>query len=365
MGPTASRPELPRLDTPSWFDAAGRVVEAIGTEFFHREFIRLLQASIPSEAVWVIRYSREALPDVIHTHDVPRQAERVYVEKCAAVDPFSTRWRRRPNADVLTLATLRDDSVEYLVYKRIFLAAAGMEDELSIFFPTAGQNCFAFVIERERGRFTKADIGRANLIYPALEGFYSAHLACLFNELHYSNAPELEGLVTRPTLIRDRTGQTVYANEHWTDLTRLHPGVSAHLDGLAAGVTTSVEIADIVLRTEALGMNFPLAPGGRMFVVDRRAPPHDRRLIESLSSLFQIFTPRERDILDLVMEGMNGAQIASRLSIGEGTVRNCKMRIYRKVEVATEAALVKKLTPLYDPRVVTGNADAPGPGKRS
>lgn len=347
MKPTAARPGLPRLDSRLWVECAGRVVEAIGTEFFHREFIKLLQASIPSEAVWIIRYSREAAPDVIHTHDVPRHAEQVYVEQCAALDPFSARWRRDRRAGVLTLATLRDDSVDYLVYKRIFLAAAGMEDELSIIFPAAGQNCFAFVIERERGPFTKADIDRANLIYPALEGFYGAHLNCLFNELHYSNAPELAGLAARPTLIWDRSGQVVYANEGWTDLARLNPAISENLRQLAAGVSESFEFEALVLRTEALGMDFPIAPGGRMFVVDTRPSRYGDQRLESIASLFQIFTPRERDILDLVMQGLNSARIAHRLNIGVGTVKNCKMRIYRKVEVTTEAALVKKLAPLY------------------
>ncbi|MDR4306223.1 helix-turn-helix transcriptional regulator [Chelatococcus sambhunathii] len=355
MSSTSLRSGLPRIDTPDWFERAGEVIQSIGTQFFHRELIKLLEASIRSDAVWIIRYSGEALPDVVYTYNVPAEAEKVYVEQCAGVDPFSMRWRRTRDSGVFTLQTLPDDSVEYLVYKKIFLQAAGMEDELGVFFPVTAHNCFAFFLEREKGHFTKAEVERARLMFPALESFHRAHLGWLFNELRHTNTPEVTGLINRPTLIRDRTRQQVYANDGWNEVIARHPEIAADVEALSSGAAGQADYEDFVLKAELLGADFPLAPGGRMYVIERHASAYGEERFESLSHVFRIFTPRERDILDLVMQGRNSAEISDRLGIGVGTVKNCKMRIYRKAEVETERALVAKFMPLYEPQ-------APGRG---
>lgn len=349
MSSTVPRSGLPRIDAP-WFGHAGEVIKSIGTEFFHRELIKLLEASIRSEAVWIIRYSGEAPPDVVYTHNVPDSALRVYCEQCAGVDPFSMRWKARREAGVFTLARLRNESVEYLLYTKLFLPAAGMDDELGVFFPVTAHNCFAFFLEREKGLFTQADVARAELMYPALASFYRAHLGWMFNELRYSNTPEATGLINRPTLIQDRAGQQVYANDSWSDLARENARVATVSAALAGSGASHVEFDEFVLKSEVLGADFPLAPGGRMFVVERHASAYGQTHLDSVSNIFQIFTPRERDILDLVMEGRNSAEISDRLEISVGAVKNCKMRIYRKVEVTTERGLVAKFLPLYGPR---------------
>lgn len=350
MGSTVLRSGLPRIDAPDWFAHAGEVVQSIGTEFFHRELIKLLEASIRSEAVWIIRYSGEAPPDVVYTHNVTPHAKKVYLEECGGVDPFSMRWKTRREAGVFTLAALRDDSVEYLLYTKLFLPAAEVEDELGVFFPVTAHNCFAFFLEREKGHFTRAEVERARLMYPALAGFYRAHLGWLFNELRYADTPEAAGFMDRPTLIQDRYGERVYANAAWDLIAAERPTVATLAAALSAGGAGQVEVEHLVLKSEALGADFPLAPGGRMFVVEKRAEPAGDGPPGSLPNVLQIFTPRERDILDLVMQGRNTAEISERLGIGAGSVKNCKMRIYRKADVTTERGLVAKLLPLYEPR---------------
>ncbi len=349
MSPKSMRPALPRIDAPDWFERAGEVIQSIGTQFFHRELIKLLEASIRSDAVWIIRYSGEALPDVVYTYNVPPEAEKVYVEQCSGVDPFSMRWRRTRDSGVFTLQTLPDDSVEYLVYKKIFLQAAGMEDELGVFFPVTAHNCFAFFLEREKGHFTRAEVERARLMFPALESFHRAHLGWLFNELRHTNTPEVTGLINRPTLIRDRTRQQVYANDGWNETIARHPEIADEVEALSSGAAGQADFDDFALKVELLGADFPLAPCGRMYVIERHASAYGAERFDSLSNVFRIFTPRERDILDLVMQGRNSAEISERLGIGVGSVKNCKIRIYRKAEVETERALVAKFMPLYEP----------------
>ncbi len=51
-------------------------------------------------------------------------------------------------------------------------------------------------------------------------------------------------------------------------------------------------------------------------------------------------TAREREILELVAQGLNNAEIAARLKISDKTVRNHISIIFSKLEVASRARAV-------------------------
>ncbi|MGG3812929.1 helix-turn-helix transcriptional regulator, partial [Methylorubrum rhodesianum] len=55
-----------------------------------------------------------------------------------------------------------------------------------------------------------------------------------------------------------------------------------------------------------------------------------------------VFTRRERDVLRLVLKGMKNPEISSTLGVGGGSIRNIKLRLYRKSGVASEGELVSK-----------------------
>lgn len=52
-------------------------------------------------------------------------------------------------------------------------------------------------------------------------------------------------------------------------------------------------------------------------------------------------SPREREVLDLVSEGLAAKQVAGRLGISEKTVEHHKGRIFRKLGVPNQAAAVR------------------------
>ena len=60
-----------------------------------------------------------------------------------------------------------------------------------------------------------------------------------------------------------------------------------------------------------------------------------------LDDALKIFTPRERQILLLLMNGETTGGIAQKLSLSKGTIKNCRLRMYRKTGVSSERALVK------------------------
>ncbi len=57
-------------------------------------------------------------------------------------------------------------------------------------------------------------------------------------------------------------------------------------------------------------------------------------------------TPRERDILARIRKGQTTGEIAHTLGIGAGTIKNYRLRLYRKAGVRSERALVALFMPL-------------------
>lgn len=68
---------------------------------------------------------------------------------------------------------------------------------------------------------------------------------------------------------------------------------------------------------------------------ERSGEPSDRQL-----------TPRERDIVDLVVRGMRNRQIAERLNLTEGTVKVYLHGIYQKMGVTSRMELVTRIREL-------------------
>jgi len=61
---------------------------------------------------------------------------------------------------------------------------------------------------------------------------------------------------------------------------------------------------------------------------------------QELAALFQSLTPRESEIVDLVVSGMMTKQIAAELQIGERTVETHRRNLMRKLHANSVAALV-------------------------
>jgi FixJ family two-component response regulator len=76
-------------------------------------------------------------------------------------------------------------------------------------------------------------------------------------------------------------------------------------------------------------------------VADRRARGEDPRLLERRNRL----TPRERQVLDLVVAGQTLKQIAATLQVGIQTAAKHRSRMLEKMQVATDVELVRLVLP--------------------
>ncbi|MEN3230504.1 LuxR C-terminal-related transcriptional regulator [Methylorubrum rhodesianum] len=318
---------------------------SIGTTAFHRNLLGLFGRCIRSDSGWIIRYSRVAPPDVLHTSNVPAEIVEFYHKKCLNIDPFSLYWKNHGRPGVLTLAELKNTGPESILYTKIFTAAANISDEIGMFFSTVGHCCFGVFLEREKGVFTPSDIRRANLIFPALEGFHKSHLGQLFNNLRRNDAPEAMKLIRSPSSIRDRHNLEVFATDSWRTALASDPTIGPLIETVKPDESVQTLLTrDYLLRTESFDRDFPLAPGGRIFTLESKPSPTIAPInYQATAALLQSLTPRERGVLTMVMKGESTARIAQTLRISKGTVKNCKIRIYRKADVNSERDLVRSL----------------------
>ncbi len=335
-------PPLLRLNGKDWFNRLGQVAQSIGSRDFHRELVDFFGASIRHDSCWIIRFSSTAAPEVLFTNNVADEVVGTYSKSYSELDPFSDYWRDFGRAGVTMLSQAKARSQRTEAYSRVFLPQAHISDEMSVFLPTVGRDCFGLFLERESGQFSKADVERARLVFPALEGCHRAHIGWVFNNLRNIKDLEFNGFADKPILIQDRFGVEIYSNDAWNDAAdKTIDGMLDELAGLTGPLTRAA--GDFVLKYENLDKDFPLAPGGRMFVLDTNmSPARAPDAVDAAADARALFTPREHDIFSLMMDGRTTGQIAQALRISKGVIKNYKQRIYRKAEVTSERALVRK-----------------------
>lgn len=333
------------FQSQDWNEQAGKVAQAIGTPFFHEELIHLFELTIKTDASWIIRFAGDVIPDVLFTKNVPPEVRSVYSEECAVVDPFSTRWRSSKKSGVFSLAQLYSNEAAYRLYHKTFLAAAGMDDELGIFIPITEDNCFGILLEREWGLFQQDEIDTIDTLYPAIEQWLRAHLDVLFEDFRNPDRSNVDGVDNRPMMIHDHAGQHVYSSEAWNDAVRRRATLKTHVAELLATVGEERRLDDLVIRSEKLGPDFPLAPNGVMLTLERTAEPARQLELTAARRLYATFTRRERDVLRLALRGLANQDISRTLDVGVGSIRNVKTNLYRKSGVGTEGELVLKFLP--------------------
>ena len=333
-----------RLGREDWFRRVGEVASSVGTDRFHQQLIELFGSTIPHSSSWIIRYSRVAPPDVIYTWNVPQDVVDFYAASCASLDPFSAHWKRYEEPGVRTLAGFGRDGeaeVDAKPYNRLFKAAAKITDELGVFFSTVGNSSLGLFLEREKGRFTEAEIARTKLVFPVLDGFHKTHIGRIFDRLRFAGEANETQLAGRPTLVLDRHGLEIFANAGWRQAVAEDPAI---LDVVASAQgERQIALPDFLLKIERFDRYFPLAPSGVMFVLAPKPepgaePPPER----PASAVPQGLTAREREVFDLMMAGRTTGAVAQALGISKGAVKNLRLRIYRKADVSSERALVQR-----------------------
>lgn len=144
-------------------------------------------------------------------------------------------------------------------------------------------------------------------------------------------------------LILDEGGQRVYANAAWEAEVAGEAAIEAQIRrARAAGRTHFLLPSGRIIHWETLEASFPIAPGGLFVTVERPSEHPVMRRSEGAIEEFcarNALTPRESDIVALILAGYPGNRIAERLTLSLGTVKNHRWRLCYKLDITTEREL--------------------------
>lgn len=334
-----------RLSDPAFPRALGALTEAIGQQGFEEKLLAFAGRLVPHDWTTLTRYSRYGKPDyLVSSPGYPTTLAARYLDHYYQFDPFYLNWRERQEPGVISLNDLSSARVRRGRYLREFLVESGIRDEVGLFLPPLGGASVALFLERRDGRFTPGEIARLRHLYPILAGLHRAHVRALFGGASsvQGGAPSLpEG---QPIEVTDKSGNQVFANAAWHDLEKRLGAVLRDARRDISGPSAALP-GPLVLHREALDEGFRLAPGGTLWTVEARPrePGPGERGFQAASDPASLFvgdlTPRERDIVGLILQGYPTISIAARLGLSRGTVKNHRRRIYDKLDITSEREL--------------------------
>lgn len=313
-------------------EAAGR----IGAPDFYWRLMRAAGAPLEPDLAMVMRYSRHNAPEYLVYDQLEAAHMEHYLRGLYRVDPVYRLCREAEARGVYSLGAISTPEEKAGEYFSIFLQMTQMADDLVVLFPAPGGCCIGLVYER-RTAFAAAEIAALRALYPLLAGLHSAHERVLLASLATGReAP------AAPLLILDHRGERVFESDSWRALLAAAPQAAERLrdDPPAAGERRDLG-QGLVVQAEALDDAFALAPQGRLLTLERGAgglPPidYEQALARFLAGTL---TPRERDIVRLILLGFPTAKIAERLTLSINTIKNHKKRLYLKLDITTEREL--------------------------
>jgi DNA-binding NarL/FixJ family response regulator len=141
--------------------------------------------------------------------------------------------------------------------------------------------------------------------------------------------PVLDGIEATRRIVAELPGTAVLVLTSFSDRPRILGALDAGACGYLLKDVSSEEVAEGI-RAAARG-EAPLDPRAARTVLTARAEP------DPLAG----FSPREREVLELLVEGLPNKLIARRLEITEKTVKAHMTRVFREIGVTdrTQAAL--------------------------
>ena len=337
-----------RLFDSTWYTRIGELARTIGSDDFHVGIARLLGGIVQHHYIVIVRYPLAGLPDILFTENFGQHLIEYYLKHAyKAEDPFYAYWSATGRSCVLPLREAIAYAEDREFYRSIYQKKAGIADEVAIMLRGMGGACVSIFLGLRKGRFSTAELERLRTVFPAVDGFHKAHLGRLLTRL-VEKARPVEPSFPRPTLVVTRTGDAIYSNPAWKRALRADPGLARlAADAPAARNRTLRLPSGDVLHVEKLDTDFPLAPGGCVLILEPAGAVGDEAdRSRQAAADFERLTPREREIVRLTIAGTGAADMAKRLRLSKGTIKNHRLRIYRKLGIASAHSLYIRFLPL-------------------
>lgn len=313
-----------------------RAIDRLGTGAFYDALLDILGSAAPHDLAALVRYSRAAPPDLIIPRIEPTEAMRTYYHHYYAFDPFYAHWKNGGETGVYRLRAM-DAGIGRSAYAREFLTAMAIHDEIAVFLPPIGDASPTLILDRAQGNFLAAEVARIRRMFPLLAALHRRHLSIFVTAgVDPGNSPIGP---ERPLRFVDQHGLQVFATQGWTDRTA-DPEVATALQTVTARGPCTVHMkGQLALRRTQLPPDFGPAPGGFCDEIspDRQLGSHPAPGLPD--TMAAALSEREQEVVLLTLKGYPVIEIARRLGLSRGTIKNYRLAIYRKLDITTEREL--------------------------
>ncbi len=335
--------------SPEFYIALGALASEVGRSRFYRTLARLLCRVGRGDLSLVMRYARFSAPDFLVNEIMSPEAVDLYFAGYYRLDPFYNYWRQSGRCGVVPVRSILSHNKNEYEYFNVIYRLAHIHDEIAVFLPAPGGASVAIFLERTADNFDDPDVELIKLIYPTVDGLHKTHLDWLFVNSNHDIAGTLSQEIPRAVMILDRDGRRVFTSREWRDAERRNPRLERAIKTLKEEQIGLVEFADdMVVHAEKLRGDFPIAPNGTICVVEARgSTPVETDYAGSVSRFIAAhgLTPREGRIVELILAGCPTEDIARKLQISRGTVKNHRGRLYYKLDITTERELFSLFLP--------------------
>ncbi len=341
-----SRQRSGRADISPVVDAVSSIAEAVGRSDFYAVALKALGGLFDCSYYCAMRYTQFGSPRFLHHNWLTDEEVRLYNRELYRLDPAFSLVRSGETTPVFSFIQIANENPVSVFFKNLEHMIR-VKDELVFLLPAAGGIWAALCIDRIEQPFTDDDIAFAAMIHPLVDRLHRLHIdrTLLGPRNGYGSEGDLAVLVT------DQDGRVVLSNQAWSEV--VDDAEPLDVTAIAAGRKSGVHFlaSEAVLYWEPLEATHAVAPFGRIFVIEHHSPGAIGLNLESLIASVRVqyrLTPRECEVVRLVLQGRNVVEISDRLAVSIGTVRNHKQRLYRKLGVNTE----REMFPLLLGRVL-------------
>ena len=314
-------------------------VDHLGTAEFYDKLLDVAGSAAPHDLAALVRYSRTAPPDLILPRVESNEALQSYYSHFYTFDPFYSHWKKGGEIGVFRMRAL-DPSIDGSRYAREFLQIMAIHDEIAIFLPPFGDGSPTLILDRASRPFTAVEVGRVRRLFPLLAALHRRHISSFVTAGVAPGASPLGQ--QRPLRLVDRHGHQLFTTKAWLDTTRhAGPAVIELLAIMNARGPCSMRLPGHgILRRTQLPSDFGPAPNGFCDEISTEpgqgGPEPSHPLPASLANQL---TERECQVVVLTLQGYPVLEIARRLRLSRGTVKNYRLAIYRKLDITTEREL--------------------------
>jgi DNA-binding CsgD family transcriptional regulator len=327
----------------AFHDAMANVLRQAGTSAFYDAMAQLVAELVDCRKWLVMRYAAHDTPAFLVNRAMSERACAYYLKGLYRLDPLNKLARTRPKATVININQLDGAQGADDEYLNALFRSAFIYDELAVLLPAPGGVTVAVCCERGRRRFTRHDIETVESVLEMLDAMHQVHIGRAFTASLGMGEQTSSLRQDDAILIVDDRGNRIFTTDKWRQLEQEFGYCGQIIEKVGEQATGQIKLNQaFVLHWERLGAEFAMAPSGTFLTIAREAPDplkvSAREAVASFQAMYGL-TPREVEIVELVLKGFPNDRIADALGISVGTVKNHRWRLYLKLDITSEREL--------------------------